>query len=273
MYKIIKMSTKKSSSYEAFLKSPFRSTKLTTYFEVYDELFAEYRGKRIIFVEIGILSGGSLFMWRKFFGPKARIIGIDLNPNAKKWRKYGFEIYIGDQSNKNFWRNFKKKVGSIDILLDDGGHKYEDQIISTECMLNNIKNNGMIVVEDTHTSYMKGFGNKKYSFINYIKNKIDKINYRYQRLNKENSEANIWSIKIYESIVALYIGNKGKLTKSLIIKNKGRDDKAEDYRDKKIKIQVDDFIYKFFKFFKLHLILNRILNKLETAKKIKKYFR
>ncbi|MDC0518300.1 class I SAM-dependent methyltransferase [Candidatus Pelagibacter sp.] len=267
------MIKKKSLSYKAFSKSPFRSVKLTTYFEVYDELFTKYRNKKIIFVEIGILSGGSLFMWRKFFGPKARIIGIDLNPNAKKWEKYGFEIHIGDQSDVNFWKKFKKKVGSIDILLDDGGHKYEDQITSTECMLNNIKDNGMIVVEDTHTSYMGGFGNKKYSFINYIKNKIDKINYKFQKLNKKNYEINVWSIKIYESIVALCINNKSKFTKSLIIKNNGRDDKAEDYRNKKIKIHTDNFIYKFFKFFKLHLILNRVLNKLESANKIKKYFR
>ena len=47
----------------------------------------------------------------KFFGPKARIIGIDLNPNAKKWTKYGFEIFIGDQSDINFWKMFKKKLG------------------------------------------------------------------------------------------------------------------------------------------------------------------
>jgi hypothetical protein len=273
MYKIIKMNKKKSLSYEAFSKSPFRSVKLTTYFEVYDELFAKYQNKKITFVEIGILSGGSLFMWRKFFGPKARIIGIDLNPNAKKWKKYGFEIYIGDQSDVNFWKNFKKKIGPIDILLDDGGHKYEDQITSIECMISNIKDGGMIVVEDTHTSYMGGFGNKKYSFINYIKNKIDKINYRFQKINKKNSELNIWSIKIYESIVALCVNNKSKLTKSLIIKNEGRDDKAEDYRNKKIKIHANNFIYKFLKFFKLHLILNRVLNKLESTNKIKKYFR
>ena len=166
------MSFKKNLSYKAFFKSKFKSIKHSTYFEVYDELFSKYRNKKITFVEIGILGGGSLFMWRNFFGPKARIIGIDLNPNAKKWTKYGFEIFIGDQSDINFWEMFKKKVGKIDIILDDGGHRYIDQITSIESIVSNVRHNGLIVIEDTHTSYMDGFGDKKYSLINYIKNII-----------------------------------------------------------------------------------------------------
>ena len=224
------MSFKKNLSYKAFSKSKFKSIKHSTYFEVYDKLFSKYRNKKITFVEIGILGGGSLFMWRNFFGPKARIIGIDLNPGAKKWTKYGFEIFIGDQSDVNFWKTFKKKVGKIDIILDDGGHKYVDQITSIECILSNIKHGGLIVVEDTHTSYMDGFGNKKYSLINYIKNKIDKINHKSHKLKNENSKDNIWSIKVYESIVAIFIKNNEKQTISAPITNKGIDDNAKDFR-------------------------------------------
>jgi hypothetical protein len=61
---------------------PFLSTKHTTYFPVYDRLFGPYRDRPITFGEIGVLSGGSLFMLRSFFGPKARFIGIDLNLDA-----------------------------------------------------------------------------------------------------------------------------------------------------------------------------------------------
>ena len=49
-------------------------------------------------------------MWRKFFGDNARIIGIDLNPNAKELEKYGFEIFIGNQSENSFWKNFIKRL-------------------------------------------------------------------------------------------------------------------------------------------------------------------
>ena len=186
-----------------YMSSPYKSIKHTTYFKSYEHFFSQYRGKEITFIEIGVLGGGSLFMWREYFGPKARIIGIDLNPNAKKWEKEGFEIFIGSQSDQSFWAEVKEKVGSIDIVLDDGGHTYEQQIITVECLLGAMNDGGVIVVEDTHTSYMEGFGPKKFSFINYVKNKIDQINYRFSFKNKSYvDERRIWSIEVVESMIA-----------------------------------------------------------------------
>ena len=102
------MSFKKTKTYKSFLKSKYYCLKHTNYFNIYDDLFEKYRNKKITFVEIGIFSGGSLFMWRDYFGKKARIIGIDLNPDSKRFEKYGFEIFIGDQSKKSFWKKFFK---------------------------------------------------------------------------------------------------------------------------------------------------------------------
>ena len=119
--------------------------------------------------------------------------------------------------------------------MDDGGHRYIDQITSIECILSNIKHNGLIVVEDTHTSYMDGFGNKKYSLINYIKNNIDKINHKSHKLKNINSKNNIWSIKVYESIIAIFVKSKQKQTASTPITNNGIDDNAKDFRVEKDK--------------------------------------
>ena len=74
-------------SYKAFLDSPHPSSKHSTYFPAYDDIFTKYIGKEITFVEVGIFDGGSLFMWRNFFGKQARIIGIELNPEAKNGKK------------------------------------------------------------------------------------------------------------------------------------------------------------------------------------------
>jgi hypothetical protein len=154
-----------TQSYKSFIKSPQRCGKHSTYFHSYDHFFSKYRNQNITFVEIGVLGGGSLFMWRDYFGPNARIIGVDLNPNAKKWESEGFEIYIGSQSDTVFWEKFIEKVGLIDVVLDDGGHTYEQQIITTESLLKSMNDGGIIVVEDTHTSYMDGFGPRSKSFI------------------------------------------------------------------------------------------------------------
>ena len=106
---------------DLFKQSKTFSTKWEKYFEVYDQIFEKYKEKKIVFVEVGVLNGGSLEIWKKFFHPESRIIGIDFNPDTKKFEKNGVEIYIGDQSNPQFWSNFFKEVGNIDILLDDGG--------------------------------------------------------------------------------------------------------------------------------------------------------
>lgn len=81
-------------------------------------------------------------MWRDYFGASARIIGIDLNPISKKWEKDGFEIYIGNQSDPLFWREIFEKIGDVDIVLDDGGHTYEQQIITAHECIPNIRDGG-----------------------------------------------------------------------------------------------------------------------------------
>jgi hypothetical protein len=210
--------------------SPYRSIKHSTYFEVYDKLFLSFRNKEIIFVEIGVLDGGSLFMWRNFFGPEARIIGIDLNPNAKKWEKYGFEIYIGNQSNENFWTKFIDKVGQVDLILDDGGHTYEQQIVTTEKLLSIINDNGMLVVEDTHTSYMNGFGPRRYTFVKYAKRMVDRCNLRFARLNPAAAENRVWSIQTFESIIAFHINRKATNLPSIRTENVGIENGALDFR-------------------------------------------
>jgi hypothetical protein len=242
------------------------SLKIDTYFQAYEEMFNKYVGKKITFVEVGILQGGSLFMWREYFGKNARIIGIDLHPNAKELEKHGFEIYIGSQSDKNFWRNFYSKVGKIDILLDDGGHVNDQQIITLSESVDNINDNGMIVIEDMHTSYLKKFGNpSKYSFVNYSKYLIDVINSRFPetKIKKNNNFRNkIYSLSFYESIVAIKINSKKSIESTVL-----RNDESESI--KAAELRHIDYFPKVGKY--IHNNLS-ILEELPIIKKITRYF-
>ena len=218
------MSIEITKSYKAYKKSPYKSIKHSSYFPVYDYLFSPYIGKGITFVEIGILGGGSLFMWREFFGKNARIIGIDLNPEAKRWEKEGFEIYIGSQSDPKFWECFKTEVGNIDIVLDDGGHTFEQQITTVENILPNITDNGLIVVEDAHTSYMREFGGpSSYSFVEYAKNIVDGINFRFGEFSKKRHEKNVYSVTFLESFVVFNINRELSAIESHPTNNGGID--------------------------------------------------
>ena len=242
------------------------SLKSDTYFQIYQDMFNEFEGKDITFVEVGVLHGGSLHMWKEYFGDNSRIIGIDLNPGAKKLENDGFEIFIGSQSDPAFWKDFYKKVGKVDILLDDGGHENVQQIITINESINNIKENGIIAVEDVHTSYLKKFGNpSKHSFINYSKYLVDLVNSRFPETNiksKNEFKKKIYSVSFYESIVAIRVNSK-KSFETTVLKNSGKeisdifDMRTTDYFPK-----ISNFINKKIPF----------LNRIPVIKKLVRYF-
>ena len=216
-------------TYKSYMSSPFKSIKHTTYFPVYDHLFERFRGENITFVEIGVLGGGSLHMWRDYFGPHARIVGIDLNSQAKDLEQDGFEIFIGSQSDPIWLEAVFQEIGGFDILLDDGAHTNVAQVTTVEIASQFINDNGVIVVEDTHTSYMLGFGLKRFSFMRYIKLMIDKINRRYAYFSENAScEKRFWSLEIFESIVAFHVNKSATSIRSLPTINAGKDRYAED---------------------------------------------
>jgi len=250
---------RESKTLQLFFKSKYNSIKHEKYFKVYDYLFSKYINKEIIFVEIGILNGGSLQIWKKFFGNKARIIGIDLNPECKKFEEKGIQVFIGDQSDPKFWKYFFRKVGKVDIILDDGGHTNRQQILTTISCIPNINENGMLVVEDTHTSYIKEFNNpNKYSFINFVKKCIDDINFTFPNLNSFYYSLNkyIFSIQTFESIVCFYVSRK----RCYVNKN---------INNEKFSYKIEDFRYhgsinlkfpKRFLFFKKIFLVRKIVN-------------
>tara|TARA_B100000963_G_scaffold95951_1_gene82732 strand:- start:216 stop:1073 length:858 start_codon:yes stop_codon:yes gene_type:complete len=236
----------KLSIYKLFNKSKKYSIKWSSYFQVYEKIFSRYKNKKIKFVEIGVANGGSLYMWKKYFGKKAKIIGIDLNPRAKKLEKNGFKIYIGNQSDKKFWENFYKKEGKVDLILDDGGHKNLQQISTVHHSLPYINDGGKIVVEDTGTSYVKKeFNNpSKYSFINYAKNVVDAIHRRSPLLKKELNfySKKIFLVEFFESIVVFSIDSK-KCFQNKEVHNEAQNEWAIDYRHNeyfgKLKLKLD----------------------------------
>lgn len=217
------MNYKTTRSYQSFMASPYRSIKHESYFEVYDFLLEEYIGRDITFVEIGVLDGGSLFMWRDFFGEKARIIGVEINETAKVWEDYGFEIFIGSQSDPRFWQDFYNKTGKVDVVLDDGGHTYQQQIVTVESSLENIRPKGKIIVEDTYTSYEKEYGYpSNYSFIKYASNLVDGMNLRTPKINTKKITNNLISnVSFFESIVAITVDHSNHLSLAEGIANNG----------------------------------------------------
>ena len=228
---------------ECWKNSPFPSIKLTNYFDSYVEAFSHLVGKKCVFIETGILDGGSLFMWRDWRGPEAKIIGIDLNPAAKKWEEYGFEIYIGDQGDPLFWKDTFQKIGPFDALLDDGGHQSFQQINTCIESINHASKPCVIAIEDTATSLMKDFHqNKKYTFLEYSKAVTDML---LGKLIKNNLERflpikshasmdeyeSVYNIRFYSGVITFHV-DKNKCMVPELIRNRGNIDGsiASDFR-------------------------------------------
>ena len=254
-----------------FYKLEDFSTKWEKYFDVYENIFRNYKNKKITFVEIGIFNGGSLKLWKNYFGPNSRIIGIDINKECKKFenKKNNIEVFIGNQSDEQFWDNFFNSVGKVDIILDDGGHTNLDQIITTTKVVDKINDGGLLVIEDTHTSYLSEYNSsKKFSFINFVKCMVDDLNSNIDL--KTNIKKNfslkkyIYSIEFFESIVVFKI-DKSKTLKNLNISNLGKfhsitnlSNKGNEFLLKK-KISFNES-YFFFKLKRIKKIIKNYIN-------------
>jgi hypothetical protein len=180
------------------------------YLDIYDKYFSKYRGLDVKILEIGISQGGSLQMWRKYFGSRAEIYAIDINPECGKLSDSGADIFIGSQENRDFLKKIKSKIPKLDIIIDDGGHMMNQQIITFEEMFNHVKDGGVYICEDLHTSYWSEFGGgykKNNTFIEYSKNFIDYLNAWHSRdiekLNVNNFTKSFKAIHYYDSVIVI----------------------------------------------------------------------
>lgn len=187
------------------------------YLDVYHRHFEKFRGKPCTIVEIGVYHGGSLQMWRDYFGPQCRVVGVDINPRLVELNEEGIEIHIGDQGDRAFLRELAAKVGPIDILLDDGGHQMHQQIATVEELYTQIKPEGVILVEDTHTSYWRAFGGglrAPYSFMEFAKRLVDELNAWHSQDPHSFSPGvftrSTHSMHFYDSVVVIEKGDHPK---------------------------------------------------------------
>src|SRR4051795_12944418 len=77
-----------------------KGPRLHNYTAHYRTFLRPLRSKPVTLLEIGILNGGSLRLWRRFL-PKAKVVGIDLEipPDLDL---PGVEMHQGDQSDEAF---------------------------------------------------------------------------------------------------------------------------------------------------------------------------
>lgn len=179
------------------------------YFEIYHRHFAEFRGRAPVVVEIGVWQGGSLQMWRDYFGPGARIVGIDLDPRCRQFEDESTTILIGDQADRRFLAEVRERVPHIDILIDDGGHRMTQQIATFEELYPHIQPNGIYLCEDIHTSLLADWGGgyrREGTFLEYSKALVDQLSGWYSKdpgLVVGNLTRTTFALHFYDSVLVM----------------------------------------------------------------------
>jgi 23S rRNA U2552 (ribose-2'-O)-methylase RlmE/FtsJ len=191
------------------------------YIPLYDKYFSRFVGKKVRILEIGVKMGGSLKLWRNYFGKKAIIYGIDINPECANLNFTTEKIMIGDQSDEKFLLKVAKEMNSIDIIMDDGSHRMDHIRKSLSILFPKLNYNGIYAIEDLHTAYwgkFQGGFNKKGNFFNLARDLIDDLHFDYhlQKLNKPDFKRECTGIHIYDSIVFLEKNKYYKSTHSKI---------------------------------------------------------
>lgn len=162
--------------------------KWSHYFDVYDRYLQEYIGREFTILEIGVAHGGSLQIWKQYFGDKVKVVGLDISPVCM-FQEEQIQTFCGSQSDTQFLQSVIDQIGIPDIVIDDGSHQPFD-VLTTFNFLFPKMTRGLYVVEDTHVAYWDGNQNYVTSFASLVH-------------NVTGTNTDLKSISFYDSMVIL----------------------------------------------------------------------
>jgi len=129
--------------------------------EYYENVFSQYKDKPVNLLEIGVLKGESLKLWRDYF-KEGNIVGIDIFVREKfdyvseNLKNFNVKIELLDSfkedaysinARQNFIDRYNSE-GGFDIIIDDGLHTAEAQYKSFYNFKPLMNSGGVYVIED-----------------------------------------------------------------------------------------------------------------------------
>lgn len=116
------------------------------YGRIYDQHLAPFwaRAKRVL--EIGVDHGGSLQILKAVFR-NAEIVGLDINPDCKRFEEDRISIMVGDQTDSAILET----LGNFDIVIDDGSHVPAHQSTTFSYLWPSTRS--VYLIEDCHSGY------------------------------------------------------------------------------------------------------------------------
>ena len=149
-------------------------------------------------------------MWHDYFGPGAKVFGIDVDVCCKQFEDENTTILIGDQADRNFLASVREHIPHIDILIDDGGHFMQLQIATFEELYPHVQPYGIYLCEDIHTSFIAQYGGgyrREGTFLEYSKGLIDRLYAWYSedqaRFHVDSLTESAFALHFYDSVLVI----------------------------------------------------------------------
>lgn len=147
------------------------------YLRSYEEYLRPLREQEVKLLELGVLKGGSLKLWRDYF-PRGTIAGLDLNPITIDDPSGRIRVYQGEQQDTSLLDRIGRESApeGFDVIIDDCSHIGELTRLSFWHLFDNhLKPGGLFVIEDWSCSYWDNF--------------FDGVSFRYEPKLKFNRAA------------------------------------------------------------------------------------
>jgi len=213
------------SLYQSWIATP-GGHKWSHYFAIYQAVFGPRRAEPLRILEIGVLGGSSLRLWKRYFThPGTLIVGIDILPECIQFDApaEGIRVRIGSQTDARFLNRVVEEFGPFDLIIDDGSHHSSHMIASfNHLFADGLKELGIYFVEDLHANYWLPWRDSRRSFIDMCKEMVEHMHAHYQSaapqaflINKPSDQpmaalevplitTMINEIRFFDSIVAIY---------------------------------------------------------------------
>lgn len=119
-----------------------------SYIEYYEKWFEPRRHTPVQLLEIGVMTGGSMLMWQRYFDD-AMLAGIDLREGFNQTLPFQQEILCRwrwgvDSTNPDR----VPALGRYDFIIDDGAHDAPSQIATFQNYWPHVADGGTYFIED-----------------------------------------------------------------------------------------------------------------------------
>jgi hypothetical protein len=122
------------------------------YLRLYQRRFEHLRERAFTMIEVGVFKGASLRTWAEFF-PHAKVVGLDITEECRAYEHANAFVRIGDASNSSFMFDVIAEFGKPLLVLDDGSHRWDHQILTLNLLFPMLVPGGFYVMEDIDTSF------------------------------------------------------------------------------------------------------------------------